>query len=56
MIVLGNDKTRIIGIVYCAMPILPAVIGFICFVTFPALYDLIAKWVGGMEFEMIDAP
>ena len=56
MIVLGNDKTRIIGIVYCAMPILLAVIGFLCFAIFAALYNLIAKWVGGMEFKMIDVP
>ena len=56
MIVLGNDKIRIIGIVYWAMPILLAVIGFICFAIFAALYNLIAKWVGGMEFEMIDVP
>ncbi len=31
-------------------------IGFIFFVIFAALYNLIAKWVGGMEFEIIDVP
>ena len=54
MIIFGNDQIRIMGIVYCAMPIIMAIIGFIGFVIFAALYNLIAKWVGGMEFEVID--
>src|SRR5205085_8197078 len=56
MIIFGNDQIRIMGIVYCLMPIIMAMIGFIGFVIFAALYNLIAKWVGGMEFEMIDMP
>ena len=56
MIIFGNNQLRIMGIIYCAMPILMAVIGFVCFVIFAALYNLIAQWVGGMEFEVIDVP
>lgn len=56
MIIFGNDQIRIMGIVYCAMPIVMGVIGFVFFVIFAALYNLIAKWVGGMEFEVIDVP
>jgi hypothetical protein len=56
MIIFGNNQLRIVGILYCAMPIIMAIIGFICFVIFAALYNLIAKWVGGMEFEIIDVP
>lgn len=56
MVIFGNNQIRIMGIIYCAMPIVMAVIGFICFVIFAALYNLIAQWVGGMEFEMIDVP
>jgi len=56
MIIFGNDQFRIMGVVYCAMPILLAIIGFVCFVIFAALYNLLAKWVGGMEFEVIDVP
>lgn len=56
MIIFGNDQLRIMGIVYCAMPFLMAGIGFIFFVISAALYNLIAKWVGGMEFEVIDVP
>jgi hypothetical protein len=56
MIMFGSDQLRIVGIIYCAMPIIMATIGFIGFVIFAALYNLIAKWVGGMEFETIDVP
>ena len=56
MIAFGNDQIRIMGIVYCAMPLIMGVIGFIFFVIFAALYNLIANWVGGMEFEIIDVP
>lgn len=56
MIIFGNDQLRIMGIVYCLMPFILAAFGFIFFVIFAALYNLIAKWVGGMEFEMIDVP
>ena len=56
MIIFGNDQLRIMGIVYCAMPFLMAGIGFIFFVISAALYNLLAKWVGGMEFEVIDVP
>ena len=56
MIIFGNDQIRIMGIVYCAMPILMAIIGFIGFVTCTAAYNLIAQWVGGVEFEVTDMP
>jgi hypothetical protein len=56
MVIFGNNQLRILGMVYCAMPILLAVLGFIFFVIFAAVYNLVAKWVGGMEFEMIDVP
>jgi hypothetical protein len=56
MIIFGNNHLRIMGIIYCAMPILIAVIGFICFVICAAVYNLLAQWLGGMEFEVIDIP
>ena len=56
MIIFGNNQLRIMGIIYCAMPILMAFIGFICFVICAAVYNLLAQWLGGMEFEMIDIP
>ena len=56
MIIFGNNQFRIIGLIYCAMPILMAVIGFICFVICAAVYNLLTQWLGGMEFEVIDIP
>lgn len=56
MLIFGDDRLRVIGIIYCLMPFIMAAFGFIFFVISAALYNLIAKWVGGMEFEMIDVP
>lgn len=56
MIIFGNDQLRIMGIIYCAMPFLLAAFGFVFFVIFAGVYNLVAKWVGGMEFEVIDVP
>ena len=56
MVIFGNDQLRIMGMIYCAMPILMAAIGFICFVICAAVYNLLAQWLGGMEFEVIDIP
>ena len=40
------------GITYCAMPVLMAVLGFIFFAIFAALYNPLAKWLGGVEVEV----
>jgi hypothetical protein len=56
MIIFGNNQIRIMGMVYCAMPILMAVLGFIGFVICAAVYNLLAQWLGGMEFDVIDVP
>jgi hypothetical protein len=54
MLMLGGEKLRIIGIIYTLMPIVMGIIGFIFFVIFAALYNLLAKWLGGMEVEVKD--
>lgn len=51
MIVLGGEKLRIMGGVYCVMPVLMAIFGFIFFAISAAIYNLLAKWLGGLEFE-----
>lgn len=56
MIIFGNDQLRIMGIIYCAMPILMAIIGFVGFVICAGVYNLLAQWLGGMEFDVIDIP
>ena len=54
IVIFGNEKMKILGIIYMFMPILMAVLGFIFFVIFAALYNLLARWLGGMEFEVAD--
>ena len=52
MIIFGNQELKIIGCVYLFMPIFMGVFGFIFFVIFAALYNLLAKWLGGVEVEV----
>jgi ABC-type polysaccharide/polyol phosphate export permease len=52
MIIFGGKQLQIMGIVYCAMPIIIAIFGFIFFSIFAALYNLLAGWLGGIEVEV----
>jgi hypothetical protein len=52
MIVFGNPQIRIIGVVYLFMPVLMGIIGFVFFVIFAAIYNLLAGWLGGVEIEV----
>jgi hypothetical protein len=52
MIIFGARQFRIIGMVYLFMPVIMAILGFIFFVIFGAIYNVLAKWLGGFEFEV----
>ncbi len=52
MIIFGSNQLRIIGIFYLLGPIFAGIFGFIFFVIFAALYNLLAKWLGGFEIEI----
>jgi hypothetical protein len=52
MIVFGNAFIRIEGVIFLFMPLLMGLVGFIFFVIFAALYNLLATWVGGFEVEV----
>lgn len=52
IILFGPEALKIMGIIYCAMPILMAILTFIFFVIGAGLYNLLAKWVGGFEVEI----
>lgn len=52
MIIFCEGQFRIIGFVYLFGPIMLAVFGFIFFVIFAALYNLLAKSLGGVEVEI----
>ena len=52
MIIFGGPTLRKMGIVYFFMPIIMGIFGFIFFVIFAAIYNLLAKWLGGFEVEI----
>jgi hypothetical protein len=54
MIIFGGDQLRVMGILYIAMPVIMGVFGFIFFVIFAAVYNGLAKFLGGFEVELKD--
>ena len=52
MIIFGSPPFQKMGIVYLLMPIIMGVFGFIFFVIFAAIYNGLAKWLGGFEVEI----
>jgi hypothetical protein len=52
MVIFGTGQLRIIGIFYLLGPVLAGILGFIFFVIFAAIYNLLAKWLGGFEIEV----
>src|SRR5581483_2358760 len=52
MIIFGSPPMRVIGLIYLFMPILMGVFGFVFFVIFAAIYNLLAGWLGGIEVEV----
>lgn len=52
MIIFGGKPFHIIGMFYLFGPIFMGVFGFVFFVIFAALYNGLAQWLGGFEFEV----
>ena len=52
MIIFGTNQLRIIGMIYLMGPIFAGVFGFVFFVIFAAIYNLLAGWLGGFEIEV----
>jgi uncharacterized Tic20 family protein len=52
MVVFGNSEIRIIGVFYLLGPIFAGIFGFVFFVIFAAIYNLLAGWLGGFEVEI----
>jgi hypothetical protein len=52
MAVFGEEQVRLIGIIYVFMPVVMGIVGFVFFVIFAALYNLLAKRLGGVEVEV----
>jgi len=47
-----NPMIKKIGFFYCFGPIFSGIGGFLFFVIFAALYNVLAKWCGGFEVEV----
>lgn len=52
MLIFGGKEPRVIVIIYLLMPIIMAILGFIFFVIFAALYNFLAKYLGGVEVQI----
>jgi hypothetical protein len=52
MAVFGTHQLRIMGIIYCFGPVFMAILGFIFFVLSAAIYNFLAGFLGGFEFEV----
>jgi len=52
MIIFGGTELRIMGIVYLFMPVIMGIIGYIFFALFCAIYNALAKKLGGIEVEV----
>jgi hypothetical protein len=52
MTIFGDGQVRLIGIIYVLMPVIMGIVGFVFFVIFAAVYNLLANWLGGVEVEV----
>jgi hypothetical protein len=51
MVIFGSGGVRVVGAVYVCMPIIMGIFGFVFFVIFAAIYNVLAQSLGGIEFE-----
>jgi hypothetical protein len=52
MLILAGQNLRTMGIFYIFMPIVMAILGFIFFIIFAALYNFLVKYLGGIEVQI----
>ena len=52
MIIFGGEGMKIMGIVYLLMPVIMGVFGYIFFAIFCAIYNGLARKLGGFEVEV----
>jgi len=53
----GSPAPAIMGVGFViVLPVIYAVVGFIGGIIAAAVYNLVAKWTGGLEFEVRDVP
>ena len=52
MIIFGPKPLKIVGVIYLFGPVWMGILGFVFFAIFAALYNLLAKLLGGFEVEI----
>ena len=52
MLIFGEGEAKVTGIVFLFMPLIMGVMGFIFFALSCWVYNMLAKVVGGVEFEL----
>jgi hypothetical protein len=52
MLILGGQNLRTMGIIYILMPLIMAILGFVFFIIFAALYNFLVKYLGGIEVQI----
>ncbi len=52
VLIFGGQNLRTMGIFYILMPIIMAILGFIFFIIFAALYNFLVKYLGGIEVQI----
>jgi len=54
MIIFGTKGVKIVGTIYLFGPVFMGILGFILFVISAAVYNFLAKMLGGFEIEVKD--
>jgi hypothetical protein len=52
VLIFSSGPMKLIGVFYLFGPIFMGVLGFVFFVIFAAVYNGLAKWLGGFEVEI----
>ncbi len=52
VLIFGGQNLRTMGIFYILMPIIMAILGFIFFIIFAAIYNFLVKYLGGIEVQI----
>ncbi|MBU3666427.1 MAG: hypothetical protein FGM15_11215 [Chthoniobacterales bacterium] len=52
-ILAGKKELMAMGVMFLLMPVFTALAGFVFFAIFAAIYNLLARWLGGIEVEIV---
>lgn len=52
MLVFGGPELKIVGLLYCFMPVILGVLGFLGIALCAVVYNWMASRLGGVEFEL----